>query len=185
MAKTPNPKEAAETGPSASNEPTKPKARRKPAKPKKDAVGPPVLFGRSSVLRALIAKGPAALTGTVLSDAEARAEVVINLSDKIDGLIDVENKLTAAVKDPKVSAPDQTSAKLRKKETIAERELCRTRLSAINHSAPFHDPGQAEEDKLMKALDAVTKATATAAGIVNLLQAADNLVKTYKAKSTE
>lgn len=179
MAKTPKPEKA------APNALIKPKTRSKPAKPKNDAAGPLVLSGRSSIFRALIAKGPAALTGAALSDAQARAEVVINLSDKIDGLIDAENKLTTASNDPKVSGPDEASAKLRKKETIAERELCRTRLSAINHSAPFHDPGQAEEDKLMKALDAVTKATATAAGIVNLLQAADDLVKTYKAKVTE
>lgn len=178
-AKPPRKKPAKDAG----TEPKHGKARKGAKKPKA-AVAPLFLAGPSSVLRALAFASTAGLTDEQRAEIEARAKVVINLSDKIDGLVDSEKKLQTAIDDEHVSDPDRISAKSKKREAIAEREFCRTRIDQINRSGSFKDPGKTEEDKMLAAIDEVSRSTATATGILGLLEAVDNVVKSYKAQST-
>lgn len=105
------------------------------------------------------------------------------LDEKARSLSDCEGVLQALLNTDDPNKYDQIDRQL--DDAVREKLLCRARFSAIDHGRPFKEPPPGEEQRLLAAINAVSRAVANTQQWEALLTAVDGLVKAYAAKDTK
>lgn len=117
------------------------------------------------------------------SGEQDRLKVLRALDEKTRSLSRCEGVLEALLDTDDLDKFDAVDRKL--DHTVREKLECRARFSAIDHGRPFRQPPAAEEQRLLAAIGAVSKAIANTERWVDLLTAVDSLVQAYAAKETK